>query len=288
MITLIGTMGRIAKSGTIVMVLSAMTLSGCQLSTLGVQNTTVEEANRDVCSKYRRPFEVMRIERAKRIQQWAAGGAAVGASVGAASDGLEGALKGLLIGAFAGAVGGYLADLKKRSNSTAGMRKAIAGDAYRDRQETDQLLNALQRLNGCRVNQIQTVRAKVQNGSWNKATARNQLALIQRDVKKDNGIIDSVTNDLTKSSNTYVRALKSTGANNADSYVASIQRYEPRVSAPQPTAAGGSTGSLRVSRNRSGSSVSQMGYANKELQAANEAHVDSILAQTEMLENTLL
>lgn len=266
-----------------VAVSAALALSGCVVA------PTAEElaATRDECSQYRTPFTNISMERDQRIAEYAEIGAAVGAVAGQAiarernENPLAGALVGLVAGAALGATGGYLSDLQRRASSTAGLQRAIAGDAARDLRQTDRLVTAMVSLNRCRLNQIAQVERTVRAGG-DRAAAAAQVRLIRQKVDIDNRVINAVVGDLTRTRNIYIGALQQTGAD-TDGFVSSIQRYQPQVTTPQQT-------SLRVNRNqrpRTSNAVANLGYAERELSAGAALHVETIDAALDDL-NTLL
>lgn len=275
--------GKSFKMANIVVVSAALVLAGCAVA------PTAEElaATRDECSRFRTPFTEISTERNQRIARFAEIGAGVGAVVGqqvAAQRGenqLAGLLVGALAGAAVGATGGYLSDLQKRSSTTAGLQRAVAGDASRDLQQTDRLVSAMTSLNQCRLQQIAQVERSVRAGG-DRAAATAQVRLIRQKVAIDNRVINAVVGDLTRTRGLYIGALNQTGAN-TDNFVASIQQYQPRVTSPQQTA-------LRVDRSqrpRTSNAVANLGFAEKELSAGAAAHVQTIDAALADL-NTLL
>lgn len=265
-------LGRSFKLANALVLAAALAVSGCQMA------PTKEElaATSDQCSKYRTPFVQISQERTKRIETYTKVGAGVGAVVGGvvAEKSGENQLAGLLVGALAGAAlgatGGYIADLQKRSSTTAGLQRAVNGDASRDLRQTDTLVVAMTSLNRCRLSQIAQVEKSVRAGG-DRAAARATIAQIRRSVDVDNRVIKAVVGDLTRTRNVYIGALRQTGAD-TDQFVSSIQQYRPQVSAPQQT-------SLRVDRSqrpRTTSAVANLGYAEKELSAGAAAHVRNI------------
>jgi outer membrane lipoprotein SlyB len=261
----------------------ALVLSGC------VQAPTAQELamTRDECSSFRTPFTRISTERNARIERYAQIGAGVGLVLGAAigearnNNPLAGALVGAIAGGLIGAAGGYMSDLQRRSQTTAGLQRAINGDAARDLRETDELVQAMTRLNACRLNQIAQVERSVRAGG-DRATATTQIRQIRRNVDLDNRVIRAVVGDLTRTRSLYIGALQQTGAN-TDSFVSSIQSYQPRATTPQQTA-------LRIDRSarpRTSSAVANLGFAERELSAGAAAHLELIDARIASL-NALL
>ncbi|KQI70742.1 hypothetical protein AN191_16305 [Loktanella sp. 5RATIMAR09] len=275
--------GRSFKLANVAILSAALFISGC-----AVAPTAEElEATRDECSRFRTPFTTISDERKERIARFAQIGAGVGAVVGQAvarerdQNPIAGALVGALAGAAVGATGGYLSDLQKRSTSTAGLQRAVNGDASRDLRETDRLVTAMTSLNRCRLQQINQVERSVRAGG-NRDAATAQIRLIRQKVDIDNRVINAVVGDLTRTRGLYIGALNQSGAN-TDNFVSSIQQYQPRVISPQQT-------SLRVDRSqrpRTANAVANLGYAEKELSAGAAAHVQTIDAALDDL-NALL
>ncbi|MCF2872059.1 glycine zipper domain-containing protein [Octadecabacter sp. G9-8] len=277
-------LGRSAKFFSTAVLTAALGLSGCAVA------PTAEElaATRDECSRFRAPFTQISTERNQRIARYAQIGASVGAVAGQTiarnrnDNQLAGALQGALVGAILGATGGYLADLENRSSSTAGLRRAVNGDAARDLRETDRLVSAMTSLNRCRLQQITALERSVRAGG-DRTQAMAQIRLIRQKVAIDNRAINAVVGDLTRTRGLYVSALKQTGAD-TDTFVSSIQRYEPRVTAPQST-------SLRVDRSqrpRTSNAVANLGYAERELSAGAAVHVQSIDSALDDLNDILI
>lgn len=262
----------------------ALALSGCAVA------PTSEElaATRDECSQFRAPFTEISTERDQRIARYAQVGATVGAGLGENiarnrnEDPLRGAITGLVAGAVLGAAGGYLADLENRSSSTAGLQRAVNGDASRDLREADRLVRAMSSLNNCRLQQIAAVERNVRAGG-DRDQARAQIRFIRQKVAIDNRVINAVVGDLTQTRNLYVNALNQSGAN-TENFVSSIQQYQPRVTTPQRTA-------LRVDRSarpRTSNAVANLGYAERELSAGAAAHVQSVDAAIDELDDILI
>lgn len=291
---------RTANLATVAVLTAALAVSGCAVA------PTAEElsATRDECSQYRTPFTNISNERDQRIARYAQIGAGVGIVGGQAiarknnEDTFRGAILGGIVGAAVGASGGYLADLQKRSTTTAGLQQAVAGDAARDLRQTDQLVAAMTSLNSCRLNQIAQVERSVRDGG-DRAAASARIRLIRQKVEVDNRAINAVVGDLTRTRNLYIGALRQTGAD-TDSYVASIQRYQPRVTTPQQTARRADSSQPRVTkakrtavrvdrsqRPKTSNPVANLGYAERELSAGAAAHAQSIDAALDDL-NTLL
>ena len=247
-------------------------LSGC----VAVPSEAELQATRDECTQFRQPFVTIAQERNKRIQGWASVGAAAGSALGAniarnrGDNVLGGALVGAVLGGLAGAGAGYMSDLQRRNRSTTALRGAVNRDANRDLTEANRLVRNLSSLNNCRLNQIAAVERSVKGGG-DRAAARSRLNVIRANVRVDNRIIDGVVGDLKRTRNVYVGALRQTGADTAG-FVDSIERYQPRVSAPQRTALRINTGA----RPRTSSPVANLGYAEKELSAGARANADSV------------
>lgn len=275
--------GKPFKMANIAIISAALAISGCAVAPTAQELASTQ----DECSRFRTPFTEISTERNERIARFAQIGAGVGAVVGqqVARQRGENQLSGLLVGALAGAAvgaaGGYLSDVQKRSSTTAGLQRAVAGDATRDLRQTDMLVAAMTSLNECRLGQIVQVERSVRAGG-DRAAATAQVRLIRQKVDIDNRVINAVVGDLTQTRGLYIGALNQTGAN-TDDFVASIERYQPRVTAPQQTA-------LRVDqsqRPRTSNPVVNLGFAEKELSAGAAAHVQSVDAALADL-NTLL
>ncbi|MBD3786627.1 MAG: hypothetical protein IE922_06600 [Sphingomonadales bacterium] len=263
---------------------AALALSGC----LPAPSAEELRATSDQCSKYRTPFTRISQERDLRIEAYAKIGSTLGATVGVAiakqrdENEIAGMLLGALAGAALGATSGYLSDLQKRATSTAGLQKAVNGDASRDLRATDALIVAMSSLNRCRLSQIAAVEKSVRAGG-DRTAARATIAQIRRSVDVDNRVINAVVGDLTRTRSLYVGALRQTGAD-TDQFVASIQQYRPKVSSPQQT-------SLQVSRAqrpRTTSPVANLGYAEKELSAGAAAHVQRVDSALDDLKELLI
>lgn len=279
-------LGRSFKLANVAILSAALFISGCAVAPTA---PTAEElaATRDECSRFRVPFTTISDERKERIARFAKIGAGVGAVVGQAvarernQNPLAGALVGALAGAAVGATGGYLSDLQKRSSSTAGLQRAVNGDASRDLRETDRLVTAMTSLNRCRLQQINQVERSVRAGG-DRDAATAKIIQIRQNVNVDNRVINAVVGDLTRARGLYIGALNQSGAN-TDNFVSSIQQYQPRVTSPQQT-------SLQVNpsqRPQTSSAVANLGYAEKELSAGAAAHVQTIDAALDDL-NALL
>lgn len=272
------------KLVNVMLVSAAIAISGCAIA------PTAQElaATRDECSRFRTPFTKISDERDERIARFAKIGAGVGAVVGQQvarqrdENPLAGALVGALAGAALGATGGYLSDLQKRSSTTAGLQRAVNGDASRDLRETDRLVSAMTSLNRCRLQQIAQVERSVRAGG-DRGSAATEIRLIRQKVDIDNRVIKAAVGDLTRTRGIYIGALKQSGAD-TDNFVSSIRQYQPRVTSPQQT-------SLRIDRSqrpRTSNAVANLGYAEKELSAGAAAHVQSIDAALDDLNDLLI
>jgi hypothetical protein len=269
---------RSARSGLILITAASLGLSACvPTEQSGPTSIGAINVNRvDQCQTYLQPFVELREERAKRIAQWAALGAAAGVGIAAANKGSNrDLLIGLIGGALLGAAGGYLADLQKRGVTTANIRSAIDQDARKDTAQSDRLISALNALNSCRIREITAVTAAVRGGKMEKSYAVAMLQSIGQSVKNDNRVIGSVLQDLQKTRTTYVNALQASGVSDANSYVSSLNSYKPKVTAPRLTS-GRTEGSLGVTKYRSGAPISNLVASERELDAANAAHAASL------------
>lgn len=224
----------------------------------------------DECSQFREPFVQIKERQQQQIQEWATAGGAVGAAGGAVAGAviarnrgqnaiagaLIGALAGAAAGALAGAALGYYNNLQERKSTTASLRNAVYSDAKSDARTGDRLLDAVVDLNTCRLQSIERVAADVQRGAP-KEDARNQLAQIRAASDADNELINSVTSGIQERNKIYVNALSKSGADNADTFVASINTYEPEIEPAEFTVAraGGGTKVLRNSNVRSGPGI---------------------------------
>lgn len=262
----------------VLLVAASVALSGCMNGIEGANTLRVTPAvqRNDPCLQFRAPFEKIRKERQQRIAGWAAAGAIVGAAATRGRDRNE-VIGGILLGAIAGGLLGYIADVEKRSSTTAGFRSAVSSDARRDVNSTDSLLRSLSQLNSCRVREVRSVVADQRAGRIDKQRARGLLASIRQSTRQDNRIINSVVADLDRVQRTYVSALGQRGTD-----VSNVQRakaaYKPRVTNPQRTAASNQipTAPVRVEPRRTSNNLANLGYASKELDAASDAHADSI------------
>jgi len=278
-----------SHKSVLALTLTGFTIMACTPTDIGVNFAQpVAVSRNDPCSSNRAPFAKLKSEQNARLANWATAGATVGLTAALVGGGdADAMLRGLIGGALLGLAGGYIADVQARYGPTANLRSAINGDARRNVAQTDTLIRALSSLNSCRVRQINKIAADVRTGRVDKKTGKAQLRVVQSQAKADNRLIQSVVGDLTRTRNTYVNALKSTGATNADAYVASLSRYEPKVRTPRVTSArSGVQGSLALTtRKRSGSGVAQMGNAGKELSTLSRASSKSIGDAIEGLES---
>lgn len=277
-------LGRSFKTVNVVLISTALAVSGCVMAPSAQELA----ATQDECSRFRTPFTAISTERDQRIARFAQIGAGAGAIVGqqiarrSDQDQLAGALIGLIAGAALGATAGYFNDLQRRASTTEGLQRAVNGDASRDLRETDRLVTAMTSLNACRLRQIAQVEASVRAGG-DRNSAAATLRQIRQKVAVDNRVIEAVVGDLTRTRNLYIGALNQTGAD-TDNFVASIRQYQPQVVTPQRT-------SLRIDRAQrpqTNSPVANLGYAERELSAGAAAHVQTIDAALNQLNDLLI
>lgn len=282
---------RYTRMPLVVALTAATALAGCdEASTLSSPNLAVASRANDPCASSIAPFKKLRRERNERIAGYAALAAAASAAI-AKSAGADSktTLIAAVVGGLGGAALGYYHDKQKRTSSTQSLRNAIQRDAAGTVNSSDRLIRSLQQLNACRVGEVRTVVAQQRAGKITQSQAKAQLRMIEASAKADNRIINAVVGDITGDQRLYVNALGRSGDTRAKGATTAAASYKPRVSNPQKTSGGKSISSkpISVSRSRPSSSVNNIGYAAKELEAGGEAHVaaveDAISVANELL-----
>lgn len=258
----------------------ATALAGCDEATSiqGPNLAMVSRAN-DPCASSIAPFKKLRRERNERIAAYAALAAAASAALAKSAKADNGTvLLAAVVGGLGGAAMGYYHDKQKRTSSTQSLRNAIQRDAAGTVKSSDHLIRSLQQLNACRVGEVRAVVAQQRAGKISQAEAKAQLRVIETSAKSDNRIINAVVRDITGDQKLYVNALGRTGDTRAKSATSAAANYKPRVSNPQATSGSKSISSrpISVSRSRPSSSLNNIGYAAKELDAGGEAHVNAV------------
>jgi hypothetical protein len=117
-------------------------------------------------------------------------GAAIGAVGGGLIGGLasgrwEGALTGAAIGAVVGGAGGYIAAQQRQTQDQRVLYRNVRSDIERENLEIDRSQVAFNQLLDCRYLSAQRVRTAHRQGRLDAATARAQLADVQRRMRND-------------------------------------------------------------------------------------------------------
>lgn len=247
------------------------------------QKYYITNAVGDPCARLRQPFVDVRKEQRQTVAKWAALGTAAGVAAGAAIDSrnrLRGALIGAVVGLASGATAGYYADLQKRAKTTESLRETVFSDAKGDVRSSDDLIQAVTRLNRCRLTSIQAVAADVQDKKISKEEAEKRLAEIKRATAEDNQLIASAAQGLEKRTNFYVNALKQSGAENPQAYIAEAAAYKPVVIKPKYTVrrAGAKPQGVTIKqRSRRGeTTVTSVAKNSSELAAIQVAHQEVV------------
>jgi len=236
----------------------------------------------------------VRVDQRRTVAKWAALGAAAGTAGGAALDKknrARGALIGLFSGIIVGAAAGYYADLQERTSSTQALRNTVFSDAKRDVRSSDKLVQAVTRLNRCRVTAIQAVASDVRGKKITKEDARKRLADIQRSTIIDDQLIGSVAQGLTQRTNTYVTALRKSGADNPDAYITKAASYKPVVVKPRYTVSRSKNPrgvTVKTRNRRSENTVTSAAKNGSELKALQVAHQETIEENIKDVETMLL
>lgn len=221
---------------TAVVSIAALVLVGC-----ASPRATYITAN-DPCSPIREPFVQIKERQQEQIGEWAKAGAAAGAvaggAIGAAAGNrglagiLVGALGGAIVGGIAGATMGYYANKQERGLQTVALRNAVFEDAAADVRTNDRLVVAVADLNACRLQAVQQVATDFQAGLVSRDQAQERLNVIKAAAAADNELIDSILEGLERRGDIYVDAVKKSGAQDADSYLKSVETYRPTVETP--------------------------------------------------------
>lgn len=271
---------RYTRMSLVLAVTAATALAGCNPgSTLSGAGLPVASRANDPCASSIAPFRQLRAERNKRIATYAALGAAATAALAKASGAdNRTTLLSAVIGGLGGAALGYYHDKQNRTSSTRSLRNAIQRDAAGTVNSSDRLIRSLQRLNSCRVGEVRSVVSQQRAGRITQAQAKAQLRVIQASARADNRIINGVVGDISGDQRLYVSALGRSGDTRASSARSAAANYTPRVSNPQKTSGRASISSrpISISRSRPSSSVNNISYAAKELDAGGDAHVSAV------------
>ena len=228
---------------------AAITIGGCAQVAQVVEDPRLAFISAsDPCAPSREPFVAIREEQRKQIAKWTALGALAGATAVVLSTDVnrDKLILGTLGGALAGAVTGYYRNLNKRGSETADLRSAIFTDAKSDASGGDELVTGVSNLNACRMKSLDDIAIQLQSGLITKEEARTNLALVKSQTQKDNKLIESVSEGLAKRSSIYVTALRLSGADDAEKYIAEAEAYEPIVQKPQYTISRGASQSGTV------------------------------------------
>lgn len=264
----------------LVMALTVATaLMGCDDVSGAMSNVGLPTAARanDPCAAPLAPFKKLRRERNERIAAYAA----LGATAAATTAALQGrnqkdTIFAAVLGGIGGAAAGYYADKQKRTSTTTALRRAVQRDAAGTVRSSDRLIRSLQQLNACRVGEVRSVVAQQRAGKISQAQAKAQLKVIKASARSDNRIINAVVGDIIGDQKLYVSALDRSGDARAKKARSAAAKYKPRVSNPQKTAGRISKKPISVARSRPSSSVSNIGFAAKELDRGADVHVEAV------------
>lgn len=223
-------MKRRGRSVALILV-AAMTLSACQMSDLPSGATSTERVSfTDGCAPLRQPFEQIRAERQQRFANNIAAGAAIGiiATLIAGGD-AEQAMKGAVIGGLAGAASAYVQNAQARGANERNLQSFVNRDARNEAAQNDRLVSQLQRLNACRLDQLDKVRRDVRAKNLTEGQGRATVRAIQNAINVDRRTVNAVAGT-NKSYQAYQSVLNQTNRSAAARTEAAVRNYTPKAS----------------------------------------------------------
>lgn len=213
----------------------------------------------DVCNAQRQPLISASNHFVESIAVGGLFGAALGAGSGAAiaaasgGDVGEGAIAGAVIGLLGGLIAGALDADAQNERDREELLRMVNTDASIDQQQLGQVARAVANLNNCRARQVAQLRADVEAGTVDSATARNRLAAIRARVDQDNELVNEVLGDVSNRNDEFVEASAELQGVEAEILRQRYAQYNPRVIGG---AAGGTTTVRTASNLRAGPSTS--------------------------------
>ncbi len=222
---------------TAIAVVGANLLSGCQ--TLQTNKYGYDYSS-DVCKAQRDQLLEQQDYFAEDMIKGAVGGAALGALSGAlgavitGGDVGEAAAVGAIAGAVAGAGAAYFNHVLKQSGNQSRMLSTILLDMETDAERLDRTQRALDALIACRRGEAQTIRANARAGTIDEATARSQMAELNKKLREDLRVAREINGNVAERRTEFRVAAVQVGA-------VSGNRPPPRTtaapaSAPPPAA----------------------------------------------------
>lgn len=221
------------------MLAATMTLSACQMSDLDPGSVTRERVSfTDGCAPLRKPFEQIRSERQKRFASNIAAGAAIGAIATLIAGGdPEEALAGAVVGGLAGAAAAYVKNAQARGANERNLQSFVNRDARNEAAQNDRLVNQLQRLNACRLDQLDKVRRDVRDKTLTEDQGRATVRAIQSAINVDRRTVNAVAGT-NKSYQAYQSVLNQTNKSAATRTQTAVRNYKPNASPVRRTSRG--------------------------------------------------
>lgn len=209
------TITKIGKRTSLVVLLSATALAGCDES---ITLTQAGNDPSDQCNSFRQTIVAARQTDINTQAQNAAVGALAGALIGAAlnadgsaQDRRRGALLGALGGGLVGFSGTYYQQKSERAADANTLLRSVNADAAAERGLVTRTGRAAAGLRQCREAQLKTLEGQVRGGTVTPSQARSQLNSIKTKVTQDNQIISASFNGIGQRVNAYVDATAAAG-----------------------------------------------------------------------------
>ncbi|MEM1342974.1 MAG: SH3 domain-containing protein [Pseudomonadota bacterium] len=167
-------------------------------------------------------------------------GAVAGAGIAAASGGDVGVglLIGVIAGGLAGAAKGYYENKAAQADNNVELRRAISSDIGTATGYVRTVTADVTRLNSCRLDQLQRLRARVVSGGQGPAEAR-ELANIRRRIGQDQELIAQVVGDVTAGNEIYGEAFARSREIGTGQVAVRSAAYRPRIVGGTRSSGGG-------------------------------------------------
>lgn len=230
---------RMRGRGVALILVAAMTMSACQMTDMPSASASTERVSfTDGCAPLRQPFDQIRAERQKRFANNIAAGAALGVIATLIAGGnTEDALKGALIGGLAGAASAYVQNAQARGANEQNLQSFVNRDARNEAAQNDRLVTQLQRLNACRLDQLDKVRRDVRAKTLTEGQGRATVRVIQGAIDADRRTVNAVAGT-NKSYQAYQSVLNQTNRTAATRTQTAVNSYKPKAQTVRRTSRG--------------------------------------------------
>ncbi len=184
-----------------------------------------------MCSQHREPLVESQEYFARNLVAGGIGGAVIGGIAGAllSKNRAKGALIGAGVGALAGVAGAYLKSKADQAKDKKELRAAINTDAGKDNFQLNKFSDALNRLNGCRADQLARLKADFKAGRVKEPEARKRLADIRAAMAKDADLVGEVLDDAEERNHVYADSAAKVDDVDRSIVLAKAEAYQPKV-----------------------------------------------------------